>query len=272
MTGLQRTIIDPRALDRASKAVAFRNSALPEKAIRMLASEVIVRLADRFPPVQPAVTGQPSEAEIVAFADSLLSAEPEAGLSIILGLRDKGVSRDDLYMNYVAMAARRLGERWDSDEIPFTDVTIAVGRLYVIMRALRPAFVPVNIDAADKRGALFASAPGEDHTLGVTMAADMFRENGWNIDLQVGLDHEALVEIVSSHFYPVIGLSASSERMIVPLSRLIASIRITSPASAVVGSGELVAIEPELATIVDADGALSSSVDAMAEVERLIDL
>ena len=270
MPSPQRIDLDSRALDSASKAVAFRDKTMSETAIRMLASEVIVRLSERFPAAKVAVPGQPSNREIEAFADALVSSETEAGLSMILGLRDKGVSRDDLYMNYISTAARRLGERWERDEIPFTDVTIGAGRLYVIMRALRPAFVPADIDHADRRRALFVSTPGEDHTLGVTMAADMFRDTGWTIELQVGLEHEALVDCVAERHYPVIGISASSGRMIVPLTRLIASMRLTSPASAIVVSGELVTIEPDLATIVDADGSVGSPDQALAEMERLV--
>jgi len=163
-----------------------------------------------------------------------------------------------------------LGERWERDELPFTDVTIGAGRLYVIMRALRPAFVPADIDHADRHLAFFASAPGEDHTLGVTMAADMFRDTGWTIELQVGLEHEALVDCVANRHYPIIGISASSARMIVPLTRLIASMRLTSPASAILVSGELVTIEPNLATIVDADSVVDNPDKALAEMERLV--
>jgi len=101
------------------------------------------------------------------------------------------------------------------------------------------------------------------------MAADMFRERGWRIDLETGLDHEELVELATKNQYPLVGLSASSDRMVVPLTRLIASLRVTSPVSAIMVSGELTTIEPDLAAIVDADfipADAPSAIDSITEM------
>lgn len=271
MNAMSEVMVDTRALDSASRAVAFSRQSLPEDAIRMLASEVIVRLSGQFIQSPKPKSHHPSEAQIDAFATALISGEPDAGLEMIKSLRDKGVSRNTLYLDYVAMAARCLGERWERDEVPFTDVSIAASRLYVIMRALRPAFVPQIVDPASKRSALFISTPGEDHTLGVTMAADMFRDNGWMIDLKVGLEHDALVHAVEDRFYPFIGISASTTRGIVPLTRLIASIRLVSPASCVMVSGEIATIEPDLDDMIDVDGIAGTLPDALSELERMLE-
>jgi len=99
-----------------------------------------------------------------------------------------------------------------------------------------------------------------------------FRERGWQIDLETGLDHDELVEAATFGQYPIIGLSAGSARMIVPLTRLISSLRVTCPGSAILVGGELAIIEPELAEIVDADAIAGDAPTAIAEIERLFEI
>jgi len=214
----------------------------------------------------------PTQEGIEELADALLSKDADAGLNYVLDLKRQGIPLDTVYLGYISGAARVLGERWVNDEIPFTDVTIGSGHLYVIMRALRPNFIADVADIKKGARALFSPTPGEDHTLGIMMAADMFRERGWQIDLKTGLDHDALVEAASLGGYPIIGLSAGSAKMIVPLTRLIASLRVTSPGTAILVGGELAAIEPELAEIVDADAIADDAPTAIKEIERLFSL
>ena len=45
-----------------------------------------------------------------------------------------------------------------------------------------------------RTGPFFCAVPGEQHTLGVMMAADLFRRNGWDVGLLIGVDHAEIVE------------------------------------------------------------------------------
>lgn len=262
--------VDLEAGRRAHSALATLEEKLPPDALRMLAQEVIVRLASRYNEHSTSETRQPTDREINTLADALLSDDRDKALKIVLALKAEGVPRDTLYLGYIAGAARCLGVRWERDEVPFTDVTIAAGRLYIIMRALRPNFVADVVGFKPGARALFAATPGENHTLGVVMAADMLRQRGWHIDVETSLDHDDLVEAAAAGKYPIIGLSASSAKMILPLTRIIASLRVTSPASAILVSGELTKIEPDLADTLDADSVVSDAPTAIAELDRLI--
>ncbi len=265
-----RVLVDDTARLNAGRALSARQEKLPQDALRQLAEEVIARLASRY--ASRHIDHTPSERGIADLADALLDSDSDAGLDYVLDLKRKGIPRDTVYLGYISGAARLLGERWVNDDITFTDVTIAAGHLYVIMRALRPNFISDVADVKKGARALFSPTPGEDHTLGIMMAADMFRERGWQIDLKTGLDHDALVEAASVGGYPIIGLSAGSAKMIVPLTRLIASLRVTSPGSAILVGGELAGIEPDLAEIVDADSIAGDAQTALKEIERLFDL
>jgi len=260
--------VDFDARLRAHEAVSLRARKLPADALRLLTEEVITRLASRF--VSPVIPedGVPTHEAIDTLADSLIADDPDEGLSYVVALQAQGVCRDTIYLSYLAGAARCLGERWMADSLSFTDVTLGAGRLYIILRALRPVFAPEKLCPETGKIALFCAAPGEDHILGVTMAADMFRDRGWTIDLHTSSSHDDLVKSAADHRYPIIGLSASSRRMVVPLTRLIASLRVVNPASYILVSGELTALEGDLGKIVDADFVAYSAPEAIEELQR----
>jgi hypothetical protein len=94
----------------------------------------------------------------------LLSDDDQAGARFILELRDQGASIESVCLGRLAAAARRLDVWWQRDEATFLEVTLAVGRIYAILRAMRPARPQPSIA---RRRALFASVPDETHTLGV---------------------------------------------------------------------------------------------------------
>ena len=260
--------VDFDARVRADEAVSLRAKKFPAEALRLLAEEVLSQLARRFVAPPKPEPGAPTEESINDLADALLSRNSDEGLAYIVGLQNQGVSRDTIYLSYLAGAARRLGERWSADTVSFTDATIGAGRLYVLLRALRPTFAPEKIVSDQGKSALFCAAPGEDHVLGVTMATDMFRERGWTIDLRTGASHEELVKVASERAFPIIGVSASSRRMLIPLTRLIASLRVVNPASYIIVSGELTGMEDDLAKIVDADFIAHDAPEAIEELQR----
>ena len=260
--------LDADAHLRAHEAVSLRARKFPADALRQLAEEVLTRLASRFQSAPLPLEGVPSDDAIDALAESLISSDSNEGLSFVISLQKQGVCKDTIYLGYLAGAARRLGERWVEDTLSFADVTLGAGRLYIILRALRPVFTPPNFCPKTARTALFCSAPGEDHVLGVTMATDMFRERGWTIDLRTGISHDELVQAATERCYPIIGLSASSRRMVLPLTRLIASLRVVNPASYILVSGELTALEENLGKIVDADFVAHDAPEAITELHR----
>jgi methanogenic corrinoid protein MtbC1 len=109
------------------------------------------------------------------------------------------------YILITSPAAKQLGEWWSSDEATFVEVTLGTGRIYAIMRAMSDMFEP-RVPITSKT-AVFCTVPGETHSLGVKMATDMFRKNGWQIDLNIGMSHAELVESIGSAQHMLIGLS-----------------------------------------------------------------
>lgn len=206
----------------------------------------------------------PDSAAIDELCEALLSREDEAGARLVLKAQTGGMSIDTIYLGYLAVASRRLGKWWDQNRISFVEVTIGVGRICVIMRGLRRAFLPPHLPGSARNVLGFAATPGEPHTLGVTMAADMLRLAGWRVGLRVGLSHDALVDAFVGTDYPIIGLSAAGEHSLVPLARRIVALRICRPDAWILVGGELFGVNPGAATLVDADAVVTDATAAPA--------
>ncbi len=257
-------VLDQEAFHRARGVFRLRDNPLPDTAVHALAAEVVARLERRAPVV---VDPAPHAEDIEALCDALVSPREEAAAEMVLQARLDGMSIDVVYLGYLAGAARELGHRWDEDRVTSAQMTFAAGRIYGIMRGLRRAFVTDHLLHPVDQRALFVSVPGENHTLGVTMAADYFRRRGWVIDLRTGMTHHDLIASVPAESYPVIGLSAGSARMIFPLARLIVALRISNPAAWIMVSGKITDIVPDIVGLVDADGMAADADDAQAQMQ-----
>ncbi|MDJ0825914.1 MAG: cobalamin-dependent protein [Rhodobacter sp.] len=258
---------DLDSFNRAQDEIHRLNRHLPPSDVQSLAREVIERLAQRSVPSHATHSAQPDR-EIVALSLALISKEPDAAKELIMQAQRDGVSVPELYLSYLGASARRLGDWWDADQVSFVDVTVGVTRIYGIMRGLRPVWTSSR--AGGRKSAIFAAVPGDDHTLGVTMATDLFRRDGWDIDLEVGLDHDALVGYLDLADYTVIGLSASGRKSLAALIRLILAIRIGNPAAFILVGGNIVAEDPDIVATTGADGAALDVPQALRIMNHLV--
>ncbi|PZX49711.1 cobalamin B12-binding domain-containing protein [Cereibacter changlensis] len=273
MTSGPQGPFDRRLLEQSAFGLTSFKSALPADAVLSLAREVVTRLAGRARELEARDLAAPSRAEIDALCAALTSTDPEAGARFIAGIRREGAALDVIYLAYLASAARRLGEWWDEDRVPSALVTIASSRIYAIMRGLRHVLDP-PLDpppGGAVRAAVFAAVPGETHTLGVTMAADLFRREGWEVELLVGLGHDELIARFAASPAPVLGLSASGARSLVALAKLLLAIRIACPRARVMVCGQIVADAADLVAHLHPEAMANDVPSALAGMQALLE-
>ena len=256
---------------RVSRQFRLAGEALPQEAVYNLAREVVRRLAFRMPRMAKK-EDLPNQAEIELLCAALLSRDDAAADRFILAARRDGVDIDVIYLGYVAGAAKRLGEMWDNDEVSFVDVTLGCSKLYRIIRSLRHVIAPGLTDDRDERPAMFALVPGETHTLGIEIATDLFRREGWDIDMLIGLDHDMLVEQSDRRSYQAIILVANSDGMIEPLTRLVLALRISHPLAQVIVAGNIIDHHPDISELVGADDVMNDIKSAIATLRSILDV
>ena len=271
---MAKTPLDEKAFDRSEYKKADRQfrlveEKLPQVAVTALAREVVRRLAFRMPRTVKK-EDLPTATDIDLLCGALLSKSDDAADSFILAARRDGVRIEAIYLGYVAGAARRLGEMWDNDEISFIDVTLACGKLYRIIRGLRHVLAPGILGDRDEWPAMFALVPGETHTLGIEIATDIFRREGWDVDMMIGLDHDMLVEQSDRRNYNAIVLVANSDGMLEPLTRLVLALRISHPLSHIVVAGNILIHHADIIDMVGADAVMKDIETAVTTLRDVI--
>ena len=261
--------IDRSEYEKADRQFRLAEQELPREAVSALAREVVRRLRFRMPRSLPEEY-VPTQGEVDLLCAALLSSEDEAADRYILNARRDGVEVESIYIGYVAGAARRLGEMWDNDEVSFVQVTLGCAKLYRIIRGLRHIVAPGIIYGRDEIPAMFALVPGETHTLGIEIATDMFRRNGWDVDMMVGLEHDLLIDQAERRSYQAIVLVANSDAMVTSLIRLILALRITQPLAHIVVAGNILDHYPDIMHMVGADAVIKDIETAIADLRTVL--
>ncbi|MBL8559053.1 MAG: cobalamin B12-binding domain-containing protein [Hyphomonadaceae bacterium] len=248
-----------------------------EELARIVEGEIIPRLMLVH---QSGVASAPGSGSAIAlgaettekFALYTLSSGHDSLLAIVGNLLQQGVPMEAIYLELLAPAARRLGDFWTNDEVSFADVTIALGRLQQVVRELS-LHGPVEEGAAPQgRAALFAPAPGEQHTFGLVIIEEFFRRSGWRTWTELSGSPAEIVGAVQAHHFDLFGLTASSETHLDQISPLIMSVRRASrnrDINVMVG-GLLFVERPELAAKVGADGTATDAREAVLKAEGAV--
>lgn len=263
-------VFDRLEYTKTNRQLRLVEEKLPRDSVTELAREVVRRLAFRMPRSVPK-EDLPDESEIDLLCSALLSRDDRAADAFILAARRDGVDIDAIYLGYVAGAARKLGDMWDSDQVSFIDVTLACGKLYRIIRGLRHVIAPGIVEDRDEHPAMFALVPGETHTLGIEIATDTFRREGWDVDMMVGLDHDALINEADRRSYRAIVLVANSDSMLEPLTRLVLALRISHPLAHVVVAGNIIAHRPDISDLVGADAIIKEIKTAVSTLRGVLE-
>ncbi|MBS0122867.1 cobalamin B12-binding domain-containing protein [Aestuariicoccus sp. KMU-90] len=248
-----------------SRVSALR-SALSEDALNDLAREVVIRMAQARTRV-PGAAEQTQSAVIDRLCASVLSDDPSDARFILNDLQESGLSLDRLYVGYLAEAAVRLGQMWEDSEASFVQVTVAAWRLYELVHDLRDRLPPPRITRAEQ--VLFALVPGEEHSLGVEMAAELFRQHGWDVSTLVNADHDQILAEIDRLACVVLGLSSGGESSAEALARLVLAVRAANPAIHVVISGQVVRDQPDFVRLLAPDSAVATVEEALAVMARL---
>lgn len=254
------------AYARALDVVQVQRERLPADTLEALAEDVVTVLSSRLGG-QVAIEAQVPEDAFQDFVQALLSPDPHSAADLIDAVRADGMSLETIYLGYLARSARELGARWDEDRVDFAQVTVAAGHIYAIMRGLRPLQTLVQ---DPRRHALFVTMPGDNHLLGASIATDLFRARGWDIQLLAPKDQAEAVDALSASNHAVVGVSASSVEQLPQLVRLVIALHICRPEAYVLVSGHITETVPDLLDLVDADALAVSAPEAIDRLESLV--
>ena len=242
---------------------------------RTIETDVIPRLVQAHRPgaanPEPG-TAVAAKADVDAFVQLIIHASEAAAVLTIDGLRERGVAVESIYLDLFGPTARRLGEMWEDDSCDFSTVTVALGRLQRLLRELSPAFGTEVEHPANGRRALFVQPRDEQHSFGLSMVAEFFRRDGWDVIGGVGGAVASPQALVREEWVDLVGFSVGSDGRLPWLRETIAAVRAASrnPTLGVLVGGPPFVAHPEWATECGADGTARNGKEAPLVAERLL--
>ncbi|MCD0418953.1 cobalamin B12-binding domain-containing protein [Rubrivivax sp. JA1024] len=201
----------------------------------------------------------------------VLSHDETAAFDYVESLISQGTATELIFLNLLAPAAHRLGEMWEDDTASFVNVTLAVSRLQRMLRR-------IGESVADERRvsgtgtALLTTILGEQHSFGLTMVAEFFRRDGWDIWTGPFDSRREMIALVQERAFDVVGFSVGGERHLDQLKHDIQDIRRDSRNRhvAVLLGGPLLVRRPELIRAVGADGCAVDGASAPGLARELV--
>jgi methanogenic corrinoid protein MtbC1 len=213
-----------------------------------------------------------TDADIAEFARLLVVHDVAVAAAFVDSLSISGIAAADIALDLFAPAARLLGVQWEEDCCDFSQVTIGLGKMHILLAGLTP-FGRVRTPRHDpRRRALLAPMPGEQHTLGIVIVEEFFRAAGWDVR---GGSHAAvgeLLDCIAGEWFGVVGLSVSGETHLDDVSTTIDDIRHRSLNRGVrilVGGG-IFTQEPHMALKVGADATARDAREAVLKAQELL--
>lgn len=249
----------PQALDRRERVARL---------FAALEDHVIPHLVKYHEVAPPAPAMKPTEAEFEEFFGHLLEDHESGFVDSIHRMIGRGLSVESIYLDLLVPCAVRMGQRWVDDCSDFVAVTVAVGRLQSLLRQFSGDFCAEAQRTPAGRRILLSQPDDETHMFGLSVVAEFFRRDGWDVVGGVAGTGIDPAQRARSEWFDVVGLSIGSELKLPWLSERIMAIRQAScnPDLVVMVGGPVFSADPSRAQQVGADlTAGADTAPAMAE-------
>jgi MerR family transcriptional regulator, light-induced transcriptional regulator len=211
--------------------------------------------------------------EVKYFAELLINSSTDICLGYVKALSLEGRNLNEIYLNLIAPAARRMQCYWELDEHSFTTVTLALGRIQQIMQELSPDFRNKEDQFRQTAGkALLFAMPHSQHTMGVFMLSEFFAQAGWDVCTVSHPSEEEILTLCAKESFDIVGISISYELQWDGMKQLIQKIRELSINSqiGIMAGGALFNAKPELMKQCTADICTLSAADAVIAAETIL--
>lgn len=236
----------PQALDRRERVARL---------FSVLADHVIPHLVQYHAQSLAVPTMKPTEAEFEEFFGHLLEDHESGFVDAIRRMISRGLSIESIYLDLLVPSAVRMGQRWVDDCSDFVAVTVAVGRLQALLREFSADFCGEASRPSTGRRILLAQPDDETHMFGLSVVAEFFRRDGWDVVGGVAGTGIDPVQRVRSEWFDVAGISVGSELKLPWLRDRIEAMRqySTNPDLVIMVGGPLFSADPSLVRWVGAD-------------------
>jgi len=162
------------------------------------------------------------------YLDALRAADAPGAYRVAAGALRQGMATPELYQRVIAPAMHEIGELWQRGALTVADEHLATALTNRVLAALRPP--PDEVAAPGRGRALLAAVEGEQHALGLRMAADLLEDAGFEtVYLGADVPTEALLQAVRSLSPDLVALTATMPTLAPRLEAVAAELRRARP-------------------------------------------
>jgi MerR family transcriptional regulator, light-induced transcriptional regulator len=178
------------------------------------------------------------------YLDALRAADAAGAYRIASEALAEGIEIPELYQRVIRPAMYEVGKLWEKGALTVADEHLATALTHRVLAALRP---PLRVDtgagaASPRKRAMLAAVEGEQHALGLRMAADVLEDAGFEtIYLGADVPTGALLQAVDSLAPDLLGLSATMPELAPRLAEVVASVREGHPGLELLVGGQAAA-------------------------------
>jgi methanogenic corrinoid protein MtbC1 len=207
--------------------------------LEVIELQIIPRLVDSHPALGPIKVQQPSgeftpdSLEVISFSNLCIQAQPQLAMQRIELWVQQGYAIDEILLKLIAPVARHLGWMWEQDEVDFSQVSLGLIRLQQIIHLLGYTYQRGPQSAGAVRRMMIGSAPGSQHLLGLSMVAEFFRQDGWEVVVEIADSQSGLLQAIGNEWFDLVGLSVGLTGQLPMLPGLIAQLKAASRNAAV---------------------------------------
>lgn len=163
------------------------------------------------------------------FLSALMEHDPRYFRAALERLRDEHVPLLVICETLIVPIAQELGRMWCEDIESFASITAASSRLQMLLTSLTEADGPSFYDEERSR-ILLMRMPSNDHTLGLSVIAAVFQDEGWIVDggpsLQTGKRAYAMIP---DGGYKLIGVSVAAGSSTEDVATVVRNLRKACP-------------------------------------------
>jgi excisionase family DNA binding protein len=169
----------------------------------------------------------------------LVAGDARGAWTVIESAMAAGAGIDEVYLDVLSPAMRRIGARWADGELDIAVEHRATGIAFRLIGRLGPRLAR----RGRTRGVVVVGAPpGERHSLPIAMLADLVRADGWEVsDIGADLPVESFVQAAAGTADLVaVGVSVTSSEHLAAAAELLRALRAELPDTLLVAGGAAV--------------------------------
>lgn len=244
---------------------------------RTIEAEIIPRLMLALHHERPEVAGisnsprKVSPEDLIELAAAVLRDDGSA-TEILSAWMESGADFEMLALELLAPTAGHLGQLWEADLLDFTDVTIGTWRLQQLMQHAAVCLPAPEVPEDPRKRILLLSTPGEQHSFGISMVAEFFRRDGWELTLLAPSTAALIERTLETEWFAVVAVSVSTDVRRNGLPDVIKLIRKAScnRTISVMLGGRTIGGDEEFARLLGADTTSVNARDALNKAQFLL--